>query len=119
MILADTSVWVDHLRRADANLTAALERGQVLAHPWVIGELALGGVAPPTLRLLERLPAAPVVSQRELMFIIEDATLSGRDIGWVDAALIASTRVAGGARLATRDKKLHAVALDLGIASST
>ncbi|GEM_PF-1749053 len=39
MILVDTSVWIDHLRRGDAHLMITLLAGQVLIHPWVIGEL--------------------------------------------------------------------------------
>ena len=40
MILADTSIWVDHLRDGDATMTAHLNAGLVLMHPFVVGELA-------------------------------------------------------------------------------
>ncbi len=42
VILVDTSIWVDHLRKSDAALAALLGQGRVLIHPFVIGELALG-----------------------------------------------------------------------------
>ena len=60
MILVDTSVWVDHLRRADAALADLLERGAVLMHPLVVGEIACGSLAqrPAVLELLQHLPMA-------------------------------------------------------------
>jgi predicted nucleic acid-binding protein len=45
LILVDTSVWVDHLRKGDAALAALLERGAVAMHPFIIGELACGSLA--------------------------------------------------------------------------
>lgn len=44
MILVDTSVWIDHLRQGDVELTRLLNTGQVLAHPFVTGELSLGNL---------------------------------------------------------------------------
>ena len=43
--LVDTSVWINHLRRGDNQLRALLERGEVLCHPFIIGELACGSMA--------------------------------------------------------------------------
>ncbi len=64
MILVDTSVWIDHLHSADRSLTRLLGEAQVLAHPWVTGELALGTLAQPAamVELLGRLPQAPVAT---------------------------------------------------------
>ena len=42
MVLADTSVWIDHFRRGDQQLARFLDLGEVVMHPFVIGELALG-----------------------------------------------------------------------------
>ena len=42
MILVDTSVWVDHFRRASAGLAALLAARVVMVHPFVVGELACG-----------------------------------------------------------------------------
>lgn len=42
MILADTSVWVDHLNRTDMMLADLLGRELVVAHAFVIGEVSPG-----------------------------------------------------------------------------
>ncbi len=42
MILVDTSVWVDHLRRGEPLLVQSLLKTQVATHPFVVGELACG-----------------------------------------------------------------------------
>jgi len=44
LILIDTSVWADHLRVGDKTLAGLLDSNRVLAHPFVIGELALGNL---------------------------------------------------------------------------
>ena len=66
MILADTSVWVAHLRAADPVFAARLNAGEILCHPFVIGELAMGnlGRRAATLRLLGELPKAITASDR-------------------------------------------------------
>lgn len=94
----------------------ALERNAVLAHPWVTGELALGGVSGDVLRLLGQLPVAAVAADHEVMVLIGDAGLAGRGIGWVDAALLASVRLTPGSRLLTADRKLAEAAIALGVA---
>ncbi len=117
MILVDTSVWVDHLRKADAELAATLDRNQVLMHPAVLGELALGNLAQreTVLTLLGQLPPATVATDQEVLGLIEGSLLFGRGIGYVDAGLLASTRLTAGSQLWTRDKRLHAVAVDTGV----
>jgi predicted nucleic acid-binding protein len=89
MILVDTSVWVDHLRAGDARLADLLNRGQVLAHPWVAGELALGplGQRDVVLRLLAGLPQAVVATAPEVAAFIETHRLYGLRIGYVDVQL--------------------------------
>ena len=44
MVLVDTSVWVRHSREGDPRLAEYLEDGQILIHPFVIGELACGNL---------------------------------------------------------------------------
>ena len=119
MILVDTSVWVDHLRRGDAALAALLERGEVAIHPFVIGEIALGELRQRerTLALLHDLPEAPVASAAELLSFIAEHALFRLGIGYVDAHLLAATRLAGDAALWTRDKRLRAAAERLGLAA--
>lgn len=117
MTLVDTSVWIDHLRRGDAELVAILSEGQVLAHPWIVGELACGNLQDRklVLDLLRSLPSAPVASTDEVLFFIEKHALMGRGIGYVDVHLLAAARLAG-TRLWTRDKRLVVVADELGMA---
>ena len=118
MILVDTSVWVDHLRNGDDALAHLLERGEVLGHPFVIGELALGGLRQRALVIeaLRDLPHAIVASGREVLRFIEAQQLFGRGIGYVDVHLLAAVRLTPGARLWTRDRRLHALADELGLA---
>jgi predicted nucleic acid-binding protein len=117
MMLVDTSVWIDHLRRSDAELAAMLLEGQVLVHPWVAGELACGNLQDRklVLGLLQSLPLAPVASAGEVLFFIEQHALMGRGIGYVDVHLLAAARLAG-TRLWTRDRRLVVVADELGMA---
>jgi predicted nucleic acid-binding protein len=117
VILVDTSVWVDHLRAGDPRLSGLLERGDVLAHAWVTGELALGKLhrREETLRLIGQLPQVALASQDELLGFIERHELFGSGIGYVDVQLLAATRLTGDARLWTRDQRLREAAERLGV----
>lgn len=119
MILVDTSVWIDHLRIGEEGLDTLLNDSRVLVHPFVIGELACGNLRKRTkvLNLLANLPHAPVVSQQEVLFFIENNELMGRGIGFVDAHLLAATALADMSRLWTRDRRLQEVAANLKLAS--
>ena len=116
MILVDTSVWVDHLRRGDAQLAGLLDRGAVLMHPFVLGEIACGSLTdrPGLLALLLQLPAAEVADGAEVLGFIERRKLHGQGIGYVDMHLLASAALAGNASLWTRDKRLRKAADTLG-----
>ena len=117
MILVDTSVWVDHLRAADARLVESLMDGQVLCHPSVIGELACGVLKRRTqmLALLKELPEAPAVESDLVLVFVDVHALMGKGLGWIDVHLLASAYVSGH-RLWTRDKRLAAAARRLGLA---
>lgn len=117
MILVDTSVWVDHLRRRDAALTARLEAGVVLVHPFVIGELACGHLRRrgEVLAMLGALAAAPVATQAEALSFVDRHALFGQGIGWLDVHLLASAALGGSARLWTHDKRLAAAAARLNL----
>ena len=118
MILVDTSVWVDHLRAGDRALAGLLEAGKVLAHPFVIGELALGSLPQrdQVLRGLQDLPQANVATSREVLRFIEGHRLFGLGVGYVDAHLLASVKLTAGANLWTRDRRLGRAADRLGLA---
>lgn len=117
MILADTSVWVDHLRAGDEGLSALLKAGRVVCHPFVVAEVALGSLRDRTtvLGLLDGLPPLPVVAPSEVRALIEARRLYGRGIGFVDVSLLASCLLVPGTSLWTRDRRLEAAAASLGL----
>ena len=109
MILVDTSVWVDHLRAADRALRRLLEAGEIVTHPFVIGELALGDLRQREfiLNTLRDLPQTIVASDQEVLHFIHRYRLFGSGIGYVDAHLLAATRLTAGTVLWTRDQRLR------------
>ena len=117
MILVDTSVWISHLREGEAVLAALLDQNLVLAHPWVIGEIALGHLSDrdSVLSLLEGLPRATVATTDELSLTARER-LYGSGIGYVDAQLIASTLLTRDGVVWSLDRQLIAVAKRLGVA---
>lgn len=117
-VLVDTSVWVDHLRTGNPRLAVLLGQARVLIHPWVLGELALGGVTRnlEVSTLLGALPRAPLVSESELLGFIRARPLHGRGVGYVDAQLLASVSLGPGSTLWSVDKGLRAAASALGLA---
>ena len=120
MILVDKSVWVEHLRHGLPRLARHLQEGEVLIHPWVIGELACGNLRnrSQVLELMQGLPAATVASDAEVLLLIERDRLMGLGIGYVDAHLLASARLSH-CRLWTQDRRLAAVAQEQGLAACT
>jgi predicted nucleic acid-binding protein len=120
VILADTSIWIDHFRTGNSTLGNELEAKQILMHPFVIGELACGMLRhrARALDLLVRLPRLPVASDEEAMLFLERHRLMGRGIGLVDVHLLASVALGAPARLWTRDRRLAEVAAELRLARS-
>jgi predicted nucleic acid-binding protein len=118
LILVDTSVWVDHLRRGEPQLAELLEGSGVVMHPFVVGEIACGNLAdrPLILELLQALPTVVVADNDEALGFIERHGLYGKGIGFVDVHLLASVALTAGASLWTRDKRLHSIADELGLA---
>ncbi len=121
MILVDTSIWIDHFRNADADLINLLQNAEVLAHPFVIGEIALGnsrnrGVV---IGLLSALPRAVIATDAEVLRLIDVNTLFGQGIGYVDSHLLASTKLTQSSSIWTRDKRLRAVANRLSLSATS
>jgi predicted nucleic acid-binding protein len=119
VILVDTSVWVDHLRSGDNALASLLQSGQVLAHAFVTGEIALGNLRQreKILEALQQLPQINVANDLEVLHFVDTHKLFGIGIGYVDAHLMAAVRLTPGAVLWTRDKRLLEPAKRLGLAS--
>lgn len=118
MILVDTSVWVDHLRRGDPEFMSLLNSNQVLMHPFVLGELACSNLVnrAEVLALLGDLPRVVVATDEETLFFIERHSLMGRGIGYVDAHLLAAVALDEDSLLWSRDKRLQEVASALVLA---
>ncbi len=116
MILVDTSVWIDHLRKGDRELEGLLKEGVILCHPFVIGELACGNMKnrDEILSLLAALPAALVASHEEGLHLVVDRKFAGKGLGWIDIHLLASALLSK-CRLWTKDKALGAAASSLKI----
>lgn len=118
MILVDTSVWIDHLRRGDEHLSQLLDTGNVLVHAHVIGELALGNLKDRgmILSMLQDMPQAPLATHEEVLHLIDLHALSGTGIGYTDVHLIAAVRLVPGSRLWSRDRRLLAASIRLDVA---
>ncbi len=117
MILVDTSIWIDHLRRGIPLLGDFLNAGEVVIHPFVIGELACGNLAnrKEIMELLSALPQINLATHYEALYLVESRSLTGHGIGWIDVHLLASALLSGGG-IWTGDRKLRTVANFLGIA---
>ena len=115
MILVDTSVWVDHLQRTELVLVRLLDDADVLIHPYIIGELACGNLTKrkELLQLFHNLPQAVAASHEEVMTLIEQRSLMGSGLGYVDIHLMAASLLSG-CQLWTKDKRLRAVVRDIG-----
>jgi len=109
MILADTSVWIDHLRSGNKEMGSLLNRGEIVIHPLVIAELALGSLQDrdTTLALLDDLPQTRVAELAEVRHLIEARRLYALGLGLIDIHLIASVLISPGTSLWTRDKPLR------------
>ncbi len=118
MILVDTSVWIDHLRERDRNLETLLEDAQVLTHPFILGELAMGTLKQRdvVMRALHRLTQAKVARDQEVLEFISLRRLFGRGLGYLDAHLLASARLTPTTLLWSRDKRLVELATELSLA---
>ena len=117
MIIVDTSIWVDHLKSGDPELTILLNAEKVFGHPLIVAELALGSLRSRelVLNLLDDLPQAQVASTAEVRTFIEANALYSRGIGYVDVSLLASCLLSTDTRIWTRDKRLARAAVDLKI----
>ena len=119
MILVDTSIWIDHLRSGNTQLTHLLNEGEAAIHPFIIGELACGNLKnrKEIISLLHALPHIDKADDDEVLFFIEKHKLMGLGIGLIDIHLLASCKL-GKAKLLTKDKRLREAAEKLKILTS-
>jgi len=115
MILVDTTVWVSHLRAGDETPARRLDVGVVLVHPFVIVELAVGNLRQREIVLdgLSDLPRADTATEAEVLRFIDRHALFGHRIAYVNVHLLAAAQLTVGAKLWTKDERLHGVAVQL------
>lgn len=118
MILADTSIWIDHLHTAEPRLVRLLTQDEIGCHHLVIQELALGSIKQRgvVLELLSNLHQFPTVTHPEMLHLVERRRLWGRGLSAVDVHLLGAVSLVDGAQLWTRDKRLKAACADVGVA---
>lgn len=116
MILADTSIWVEHFRRGVDELQSLLGKVEVACHPFIVGELSCGNIKnrKEVMNLLHELPMVEVAENQEVLELVETRKLMGQGIGWVDAHLLASALISG-CPLWTADRKLRSLGAALGV----
>jgi predicted nucleic acid-binding protein len=116
MVLVDTSVWVHHLRQGEPNLERLLNDGEVMCHPFVIGELACSSIRNRSeiLSLLQILPLAMEATHEEVLQFIERNHLMGKGLGYIDVHLCASAMLTG-VPMWTYDRRLNETNEGLGI----
>lgn len=119
MILADTSIWIDHLRDSDPLMQMLLEAEQIVTHPYVIGEIALGFLPKRVeiLTSLAEMPTAVLADPVEVLALIEQQGLHATGVGYVDVHLLASALLGDECRLWTRDKRLQKIAERMDVAT--
>ena len=120
MILADTSIWIEYLRSGNQQMREHLSQGQIVIHPFIIAELALGSLRErsATLALLDSLPQVQVAQLSEVRLMIEKRRLYSLGIGLTDAHLMASVFINPPTLLWTRDKRLREAAIGIHIGHS-
>jgi predicted nucleic acid-binding protein len=118
LILVDTSVWIDHFRAPVTALEKLSRDEQILGHPFITGELAVGHLRnwTGTIEALRQLLQAKVASEAEFLTLISNERLDATGLGFVDVHLLASCRLVPGTLLWSRDKRLAKYADQLGVA---
>ncbi len=116
MVLVDTSVWVLHLREGNIGLERLLNDGDVVRHPFIVGELACGNLKNriEILSLLQAIPTATEVEHEDVMQFIENHLLMGSGLGYIDMHLLASALLTE-VSIWTLDKRLDEISTKLGI----
>jgi predicted nucleic acid-binding protein len=117
VILVDTSVWIDHLHATEPVLVDLLARDEVGSHPMVVEGLALGSLKErnSVISLLSALHRFPSISHEEILEFVDARRLWGRGLSAADVHLLGSVLVEQGSGLWTRDKRLRAAAVDIGV----
>ncbi|MCC6320070.1 MAG: type II toxin-antitoxin system VapC family toxin [Phycisphaerales bacterium] len=116
MVLVDSSIWIGHFHSSDRVLVRLIDDGRVITHPFVVGEIASGGLRQraKVLSLLEKLPGVFIADHDKVMAMVELQNLHGLGLGWIDMHLLASARLSA-VHILTADRALGAAAGRLGV----
>ena len=116
MVLADTSIWIEHLRHGEPRLASHLSKSLVVMHPFVAGELACGNLKNRAAILadLNDMPQSKLATNAEVLRLLEDRRLWGRGLGWIDAHVLASALLSN-CGFWTLDVRLGKAATELGL----
>jgi predicted nucleic acid-binding protein len=116
-VLVDSNVWIFHWKSQNPLLMDMMEDGEIWTHPIVVGELGMGNLSNREMTLwdLTRLGRPTLATDGETRQMVEGRRLWGRGIGWNDAKILASV-VIGNCFLWTCDRRLDAVAEEMGVA---
>ena len=119
MILVDTSVWVSHFREGNTELQQLLNEGDIVCHPFIIGELACGNIQNRSeiFILLSSLPMVKESNHHEVLVFIEKKKFMGKGLGYIDVHLLASALLSNVA-IWSFDNKLNETAAELGMSYS-
>lgn len=121
MVIVDTSIWVNSMRRRDDRLADWMAADLILQHPFVTAEISMGSFP----SLADRSRMIDLLGSFEQTEIADAGTfhdfvathgLYGTGIGFADAHLLHACRANRGARIATLDKRLAEQADRLGLA---
>ncbi|HEV2133663.1 MAG TPA: type II toxin-antitoxin system VapC family toxin [Terracidiphilus sp.] len=117
MILADTSIWIDHLRSGSAEMQQRLSNGQIAMHPFIVAEIALGSMRDRRNRLsqMDALYQVPIAQMSEVRRMIESRQLYSKGLGLVDVHLLLSCLLTPGLQLWTRDNRMEGAAMTIGV----
>lgn len=116
MVLVDTSVWVDHFRNGNDQLTHLLNDGDVICHHFIVGELACGSIKnrKEILSLLQALPRAVQANHQEILDFIEIKKIMGKGLGYIEVHLLASALLSN-SLLWSLDKKLQDISVGMKV----
>jgi len=114
MILADTSIWIDHFRKPNKHFQELLIAENIFIHQFIIGELACGNFSNrfEILSLLMALPKTKILSNNEIIDFIETNHLYGKGLGLIDIHILGSALLSK-VKLWTKDKRLENAAINL------
>ena len=117
MILADSAVWIDHLRKPLAALEALLADDLIAMHPFVVGEIAMGSIKHRvrTIGRMNELPMMRLATVTHVAMLVEAHELWDVGVQYIDAHLLAATLLNSGTWLWTTDKRLKKQAERLGV----